>query len=141
MLYITNGFSPSMLKLPADVEFKEVGKEEFCGAASKGVNAIGHAGTIDLVNNLCGIALSVNRISITATVGDEIYIIMLTTRLDEGKVLKAEEIQRMYNEGKVRLVKAKVYGAVLEELSNCRGVCDETVYDALSYKSMTNLPR
>jgi len=29
MLYITNGFSPSMLKLPTDVEFKEVGKEEF----------------------------------------------------------------------------------------------------------------
>ncbi len=110
MMYITNGFSPSMLKLPADVEFKEVSKEEFCGAASKGVNAIGHAGTIDLVNNLCGIALSVNRISITAAVGDEIYIIMLTTRLEEGKVLKTDEIQRMYNEGKVRLVKAKVYG-------------------------------
>ena len=141
MLYITNGFSPSMLKLPADVEFKEVGKEEFCGAASKGVNTIGHAGTIDLVNNLCGIALSVNRISIIAAVGDEIYIIMLATRLEEGKVLKTDEIQRMYNEGKVRLVKAKVYGAVLEELSNCQGVCDEATYDALSYKAMSNLPR
>ena len=50
MLYITNGFSPSMLKLPTDVEFKEVGKEEFCGAASKGVNAIGHAGTLSLIH-------------------------------------------------------------------------------------------
>ena len=137
MIYITNGFSPSMLKLPAAVEFKEVGKDEFCNATSKGVNAIGHAGTIDLINNLCGIALSVNRISITATVGDEIYIIMLTTRLEEGKVLNADEIQRIYNEGKVRLVKAKVYGAVLEELSNCQGVCDEVTYDALSYKAKT----
>jgi len=143
MIYITNGFSPSMLKLPADVEFKEVSKDEFCGAVSKGVNAIGHAGTIDLINKLCGAALSVNRISITATVGDEIYIIMLTTRLEEGKVLNADEIQRMYNEGKVRLVKAKVYGAVLEELSNCQGVCDEVTYDALSYKAKTvsNLPK
>jgi len=137
MIYITNGFSPSMLKLPADVEFKEVSKDEFCGAVSKGVNAIGHAGTIDLINKLCGIALSVNRISITATVGDEIYIIMLTTRLEEGKVLNADEIQRMYNEGKVRLVKAKVYGAVLEELSNCEDVCDEATYDTLSYKAKT----
>ncbi len=51
MIYITNGFSPSMLKLPADVEFKEVSKDEFCDAASKGVNAIGHAGTIDLLSN------------------------------------------------------------------------------------------
>jgi len=141
MLYITNGFSPSMLKIPADVEFKEVSKEEFCGAVNRGVNAIGHAGTIDLVNNLCGIALSVNRISITAAVGDEIYIIMLATRLEEGKVLKAEEIQRMYNEGKVRLVKAKVYGAVLEELSDCQGVCDEATYDTLSYKTKTVSPR
>jgi len=141
MLYITNGFSPSMLKLPADVEFKEVGKDEFCGAVTKGVNAIGHAGTIDLVNNLCSITLSVNRISITAAVGDEIYIIMLATRLEEGKVLKTDEIQRMYNEGKVRLVKAKVYGAVLEELSNCQGVCDEATYDALSYKAKTVSPR
>jgi len=137
MVYITNGFSPSMLKLPADVEFKEVSKDEFCGAVSKGVNAIGHAGTIDLINKLCGTVLSVNRISITATVGDEIYIIMLTTRLEEGKVLNADEIQRMYNEGKVRLVKAKVYGAVLEELSNCQGVCNEVTYDALSYKAKT----
>ena len=141
MLYVTNGFSPSMLKLPANVEFKEVDKEEFCGAVNRGVNAIGHAGTIDLVNNLCGIALSVNRISITAAVGDEIYIIMLATRLEEGKVLKAEEIQRMYNEGKVRLVKAKVYGAVLEELSDCQGVCDEATYDTLSYKTKTVSPR
>ena len=141
MLYITNGFSPSMLKIPADVEFKEVSKEEFCGAVTKGVNAIGHAGTIDLVNNLCGIALSVNRISITAAVGDEIYIIMLATRLEEGKVLKTDEIQRMYNEGKVRLVKAKVYGAVLEELSDCQGVCDEATYDTLSYKTKTVSPR
>ena len=141
MLYVTNGFSPSMLKLPANVEFKEVDKEEFCGAVNRGVNAIGHAGTIDLVNNLCGIALSVNRISITAAVGDEIYIIMLTTRLEEGKVLKVEEIQRMYNEGKVRLVKAKVYGAVLEELSDCQGVCDEATYDTLSYKAKTVSPR
>jgi hypothetical protein len=137
MIYIANGFSPSMLKLPADVEFKEVSKDEFCGTVSRGINAIGHAGTIDLINKLCGTALAVNRISITAAVGDEIHITMLITRLEEGKVLNTDEIQRMYNEGKVRLVKAKVYGAVLAELSDCQGVCDEVTYDTLSYKAKT----
>ncbi len=47
----------------------------------------------------------------------------------------------MYNEGKVRLVKAKVYGAVLEELSNCQGVCDEVTYDTLSYKAKNGVIR
>jgi hypothetical protein len=122
-----------MIKLPADVEFKEVNKDEFCEAVKHAVNSIGHAGTVDLVNKLCGTSLTVNRISISADVGDEIYVILLTIRLEEGKVLSREEITKMYEEGKVRLVKAKVYGAVLEELAYCEGKCDENAYDWLSY--------
>jgi len=125
--YLANAFSPSMIsKLPADVEFKEVKKDEFCEKIIKRhpLNAIGHTGTIDLINKLCGTALTVNRISITAGVGDEIYIITLTTRLEEGKVLKTDEVQHMYEEGKVKFIKAMVYGAVLAELSDCEDVCD-----------------
>jgi len=111
--FIANGFSPSMLFLPATVEFKEIGKGEFCGAVTKGVNAIGHKGTIDLVNGLCGSNLQVNRIEVKGRIGDVIYIVMLATRLEEGKILGTDEVMKMYNEGKVRLVRAKVYGVVL----------------------------
>ena len=136
MIYIANGFSPAMLsKPPADVEFKEVDKDEFCEAVTKGINTIGHQGTIDLVNSLCGTNLKMNRISIRADIGDQIYIVLVTVRLEEGKVLSKEEITKMYEEGKVKLVKAKIYGAVLEELSNCGGKCDEATYDSLSYKA------
>jgi len=146
MIYITNGFSPSMLaKLPLDVEFTNVEDKEFCEEIRKGqhVNAIGHQGTVDLINTLCGSDLKVNRISIQTNVGDVLYIVMLTVRLEEGKVLSNEEIMKMYDEGKVKFIKAKVYGAVLEELSDCQDVCDEVTYDALSYKAKTvsNLPK
>lgn len=137
MIYITNGFSPSMLKLPADVEFTNVDVKEFCEEIIKGrhVNTIGHQGTVDLINKLCGSNLKVNRISIQANVGDQIYIVTLTVRLEEGKILSKEEITKMYDEGKVKFIKAMVYGAVLKELSDCEDVCDEVTYDRLSYKA------
>jgi len=115
--YLANGFSPSMLsRLPLDLEFKEVGQEEFCQATKHATNSVGHTATIDLINQLCGSNLEINRISIKVNVGDEIYIIMLVMRLEEGKILSAEEIRRLYEEGKIKFVKVKVYGPVLEEL-------------------------
>jgi len=136
MIYLTNGFSPAMLSsLPLDVEFSLINDKEFCEAVKHSINSIGHQGTIDLINKLCGTTLAMNRISISASVGDEIYIVLLTTRLEEGRVLNKEEITKMYEDGKVKFVRAMVYGAVLAELSKCEGVCDETEYDMLSYKA------
>jgi len=138
MIYLANGFSPSMLsRLPLDVEFKEIDKNEFCEAVKRAINSIGHIGTIDLVNRLCGTSLSMNRISIKVEVGDEIYIVLLTIRLEEGKILKAEEIEQMYKDGKVKFLKAEIYGAVLKELSNCENRCDEITYDILANKAKT----
>ena len=109
--YVTNGFSPSMLPLPAYVQFTNIDIKEFCQVvANGGQNAIGHQGTVDLVNSICGSSLKVNRISINALVGDNIYIVMLTTRLEEGKVLTSSEVKRMYEEGKIKFIRAKVYG-------------------------------
>lgn len=132
-VYLANGFSPSML--PLAVEFKEVSDKEFCDAVTHAVNSIGHTGTIDLVNQLCGTSLAVNRVSIKVDIGDQIFIVLLTVRLEEGKVLSYEEIQKMYAEGKVRFIRATIYGAVLEELSNCESKCDEITYDSLANKA------
>jgi len=134
--YLANGFSPSMLStFPADLQFKEVGQEEFCQATKHSINSIGHNGTIELVNKLCGSDLQVNRVAIKLNIGDEIYITMLTVRLEEGKILSKEEITKMYEEGKVKFVKAKVYGPVLSELSECEGICEERKYDTLAHKA------
>ena len=136
--YLANAFSSSMLTLlPLDVEFSPVNEQEFCEEVVNGnpVNAIGHQSTVDLVNQLCGSSLKMNRVNITVDIGDEIYIVMLTTRLEEGKVLNKEEVTKMYQEGKVKFIKAKVYGAVLKQLVSCENICNEAEYDALAYKA------
>jgi len=136
-IYLANAFSPSMLTLlPLDVEFTSVSVKEFCEVVNENpVNSIGHQGTVDLVNQLCGSNLKVNRISVQADIGDEIYIVTLMVRLEEGKILNREEVMRMYQEGKVRFVKAKIYGAVLEQLVSCENLCSEMEYDILAYKA------
>jgi len=134
--YLVNSFSPNMLILPADVSFLPVDKNEFCEVIANGVfNAIGHQGTIDFLNMLCNSQLKINRVSIKATIGDILYIVMLSMRLEEGKVLNTQEVQKAYDEGKVLLVKAEIYGDVLKELVTCQGVCDEREYDALAYRA------
>ena len=134
--YLTNAFSPSMINLPADVSFMPTNKNEFCEVIANGVfNAIGHQGTIDLVNILCNTKLDLNRVAIRAKTGDTIYILTLALRLEEGKLLTKEEIVKLYEEGKVMLLKAKVYGDVLKDLVECQGVCDEREYDALAYRA------
>jgi len=134
--YLTNAFSPNMLILPADVSFMQTNKNEFCEVIANGVfNAIGHQGTIDLVNILCNTKLDLNRVAIRAKTGDTIYILTLALRLEEGKLLTKEEIVKLYEEGKVMLLKAKVYGDVLKDLVECQGVCDEREYDALAYRA------
>jgi hypothetical protein len=135
--YLANAFSPSMLALlPLDVEFSPVNEHEFCKAVNGNpVNAVGHQSTVDLINQLCGSSLKANRINITVDIGDEIYIIVLTTRLEEGKVLSKEEIMKMYQEGKVKFIKVKIYGAVLEQLTSCENICNEAEYDTLAHKA------
>lgn len=137
MNYVTNGFSPSMLqKLPSDVEFMPITADEFCQVVNGfHVNAVGHQGTADLINGLCGSSLRMNRVPINALSGDHIYIVTLTTRLEEGKVLSREEIKHIYDEGKVKFIKAVIYGAVLSELSECEGKCNEMTYDSLAYRA------
>ena len=81
--YLTNSFSPNMIRLPFDVSFTNVDKNEFCEVIANGVfNAIGHQGTIDFLNMLCNSQLKINRVSIKATIGDILYIVILAFRLE-----------------------------------------------------------
>jgi hypothetical protein len=134
--YLTNAFSPSMVNLPVDISFTSVDKNEFCEVIANGVfNAIGHQGTIDFLNMLCNSQLKINRVSIKATIGDILYIAILAFRLEEGKVLNTQEVQKAYDEGKVLLIRAEIYGDVLKELVQCQGICEEKQYDALAYRA------
>lgn len=108
MKYLANAFFPSMVELPAFVEFKETTLEEFCQAVTVAQNAIGHKGTTDIINQLCGTSINTNRIQIRAKAGDELYIFTIGVRLEEGRVLSKEELEQLLKEGKIKFVRAKV---------------------------------
>lgn len=108
--YLVNAFSLGMLKLPKQYQkwyhlcitplhYAEVCREV---KSNKIVNAIGHRGTVDLINNLCGTSFNVNRISITLEPEDELLLVQITERLDEGRVLSFNEIMEMLREDKVK---------------------------------------
>lgn len=71
-------------------EAKElVTKEQF-------TSAIGHQATAELLSNILGINIPMNRISIKVTHGDKILAFMLKQRLAEGVVIKtADELQKI----------------------------------------------
>lgn len=124
-----------MILLPSAVEFKEVDQNEFCSAVRQGINAVGHQSTVEIINNLCGTELKMNRIMIRAGIGDIIYIFGLMVRVEEGRILNTEELKQLLQQGKIKFIKATVYAPVLQELAECAGKCDEREYDYIAYKA------
>jgi len=111
MKYLSNGLSPNMFsfqKGKVTVKIEHINVNEFCTNIKDAVNTIGHQSTADLINSLCGTSLKMNRITFTASKGDEIYVITLTIRLEEGKVLSADEIAELMNQGKIKFMRAVI---------------------------------
>ena len=67
------------------------------------ISAIGHQGTAELLSELLGMNIPVNRIAIRLDHGDRAIVIQLLERLPEGKILSREEIIQLYQQGKVKL--------------------------------------
>jgi hypothetical protein len=114
-VFLANSFSPSMLKLeknvPIKVKFTEIDSDEFCKTikdARNLMNSIGHKSTVELINMLCGTSLEMNRTSIIANEGDVILGLILTIRLEEGRILKNDEIMKFLNEGKIKFVRVEI---------------------------------
>lgn len=58
-------------------------------------SAIGHAATAEVMSNLLDYQVETNRIEFFQTVGDVALIFRLKKRIGEGRVLDAEEIERI----------------------------------------------
>jgi hypothetical protein len=104
-----------MLKLQkhrqVTAKFEETDEKEFCETIKNAedlVNAVGHKATVDLINTMCSTQLKENRISIVANAGDIIIALILTIRLEEGRVLKEDEIKQFLDQGKIKFVKVEV---------------------------------
>ena len=106
--YLVNAFAINMVtKFPATIVIHQLDKEELClkleGKLEDGelINAVGHDGTIYIVNKLCGVNLEKNRVSIKTNKGDIALVITIAERLPEGKVLSEKELEDMYEQGKI----------------------------------------
>lgn len=104
---LVNAFSLNMLSdfnSNYYLSVRELGFDVFCGIVSDLENAIGHQGTIDLINTICVTSLKTNRTEVK--IGDEaiLYVIQVTQRLPEGKVLSKDEIEQLLKENKVKIL-------------------------------------
>jgi len=131
--YLANGFSPNMISQSSDVSFEAISSEEFCKNVSDSVNAIGHDGTVSLINTLCNTQLKTNRVMVHVQPTDVIYVINVSTRLPEGKVLTYDELEQLLHEGKIQFWKVTIFQPVLHELATCYKKCDEREYDHLAF--------
>ena len=110
MRYLANAFSLSMVPEEATIIKMPISQQEFCAAISEPntINAIGHQGTAELINTLCGTHIGVNRIAIKANYGDEIFVIQVMTRLEEGRVLTLNELMELLNKGLIKFYRVTV---------------------------------
>jgi len=113
--YLVNAFSLNMLNTDRlYMTIDRVDANKFCSELRERINsgelqnAIGHDSTMSIVNSLCGVNMNVNRISVKANNDDQLLIIMIGERLQEGKVLSESEIKEMMNKGKVNFYIANV---------------------------------
>jgi len=71
------------------------------------ISAVGHESTARLLSELLGVEIKPNRIFVDMELWDEALAIQFLERIQEGKVLSKEELEKLYNEGKIvfRLIK------------------------------------
>ena len=92
-LYI---FNTPILTEYGDYSFRKISLPEVKELLSQGfVSAIGHEGTANLMSQLTGMTIPVNRVAIKMQPGDKAVVFRVLTRLPEGKVLTQEELSQI----------------------------------------------
>lgn len=113
-VYVSNAFSLNMLRIPhgsvvvLNLVVSDMTPERFCAelkAAEEVVSAIGHEGTAQLLNRLCGTSFQATRAQIQLDVGDYLYLLQVGFRLPEGAVLSEEQLRELHKQGLLRFLK------------------------------------
>jgi len=98
MLHLSNAFSLGMLQ-DSETTLKVA---EVDTAIVKNLlvsqpwqSAVGHQGTADILSSLLGVTVPMNRVTLKLGKGDILVVFQLLTRLEEGKVLTSEELEKL----------------------------------------------
>jgi len=98
MVYVSNAFSLGMIQdTSVTLKVTEVDAEKAKSLlqAQSFTSAVGHNGTSEILNSLLGIGVPMNRIALKLQKGDALIVFQLLTRLEEGKVLSKEEVEKL----------------------------------------------
>jgi len=73
------------------------------------VSAIGHIGTAQFLTRLLGVEVPTSRQAISLSRGDKLIVVQLmASRLQPGQELTADDLQKLYDEGKVKFILIQV---------------------------------
>jgi len=99
MLYVFNAkIVPIALNYEsALIEYRKLTIEEAKALIreKKFISAVGHTATAELLSKLLDIEIPTNRITVELHPGDEALCFGLRTRVQEGKVLSKEELEKL----------------------------------------------
>jgi len=98
MLYVGNAFSLGMLQ-DSEVTLKvtevSLATVKELLQSSDWQSAIGHQGTSEILTSLLDTEVPMNRVALKLVKGDTLIVFQLLTRLEEGRVLSKEEIEKL----------------------------------------------
>jgi hypothetical protein len=73
-------------------------------------SAVGHQATAEVLTLLTGTPIPVNRIAVSLSLGDRLIVFQLRVRLEEGRILTAEEVQALHEQGLTSFYLVEVVG-------------------------------
>lgn len=110
-MYLGNAFALGMIAQREVVEIERVSLERLKEELEQQQNvicAIGHPSTAQLLNTLLNAQFNCSRQQITLEKNDVLYAIVLAFRPEEGKVYGTEELQQLYEQGKISFYRVRV---------------------------------
>jgi hypothetical protein len=99
-LFVANAFSLEMVPTTTGMVYLRVREIDTQTASTllrsqPFISAIGHESTAKLLSEILGVDIPVNRIQLQLQKGDVLVVVQLLTRLEEGRVLTKEELQKI----------------------------------------------
>ncbi|MEM4048872.1 MAG: DUF1874 domain-containing protein [Zestosphaera sp.] len=106
--YISNSFSLGMIPGGGLLAVLPITGQDFCESLKEGISVVGHPATAQVLSTMCGQEVQVNRKAITLEKNDKVVVAQILTRLDEGKVLSADEVNELVKQGKMTFMEVTV---------------------------------
>ena len=110
-IYVSDRFDFEMfVKLPSEVVVDEADISDFCCDMDCRYEdgdvkvAISDENVIRIVNLLCGTQIKKNADKVRLKEYDDLYVMLLKENI-QGKELSAQEVRKMYKEGKIKIYK------------------------------------